>query len=85
MKERRSVTNILRGKSIGKRPLGRSRRRWEDNTRMYPKEIDFNEREYIDSAQDKYYWKSIENGHLTFGFYKPWSQINLGIELRTIL
>jgi hypothetical protein len=34
MKEARSASNILAGKPIGKRPLGRPRRRWEDNVRM---------------------------------------------------
>ena len=30
----RSAFNILTGKPTGKRPLGRPRRRWEDNIRM---------------------------------------------------
>ena len=30
----RSASNILTGKPAGKRPLGKSRRRWEDNVRM---------------------------------------------------
>ena len=34
MEEGRSAFNILTGKPIGKRPLGRPRRRWEDNIRM---------------------------------------------------
>ena len=29
-----SAFKILTGKPTGKRPLGRPRRRWEDNTRM---------------------------------------------------
>ena len=35
MKEGRSVFKILTGKPTGKRPLGRPRRRWEDNIRIY--------------------------------------------------
>jgi len=31
MEERRGVCRILVGKPEGKRPLGRPRRRWEDN------------------------------------------------------
>ena len=42
---------ILRGKPTGKRPLGRLRRRWEDNIRMDLKEISINTRNWIDSAQ----------------------------------
>jgi hypothetical protein len=34
MEEGRSVFKILTGKPTGKRPLGRSKRRWEDNSRM---------------------------------------------------
>ena len=34
MEEGRSVFKILTGKPTGKRPLGRPRRRWEDNIRM---------------------------------------------------
>ena len=34
MKEERSAFKILTGKPTGKRPLGRSRCRWEDNIRI---------------------------------------------------
>jgi hypothetical protein len=34
MGERRSVYKVLVGKPEGKRPLGRPRRRWEDNIKM---------------------------------------------------
>ena len=34
MEEGRSASKILTGKPIGERPLGRPRRRWEDNIRM---------------------------------------------------
>jgi 3-oxoacyl-ACP reductase-like protein len=34
MRERRGVYRVLVGKSEGKRPLGRSRRKWEDNIKM---------------------------------------------------
>ena len=39
MEEGRSAFKILKGTSAGKRPLGRPRRRWEDNIRMDLKEI----------------------------------------------
>ena len=42
MEERRSAFKILTGKLTGKRPLGRPRRRWEDNIRMYLEEIGIN-------------------------------------------
>ena len=35
MGEGKSAFKILTGKPTGKRPLGRPRRRWEDNIRIY--------------------------------------------------
>ena len=35
MEEGRSAFKILTGKPTGKRPLGRSRHRWEDNIKMH--------------------------------------------------
>jgi hypothetical protein len=35
MKEGMSVLKIVKGKSTGKRPVGRPRHRWEDSIRMY--------------------------------------------------
>ena len=40
MEEGRSAFKMLAGKPTGKRPLGRPRRRWEDNIRMDLKEIE---------------------------------------------
>ena len=39
MEESRSAFKIVTGKPTGKRPLGRPRRRWEDNIRMDREEI----------------------------------------------
>ena len=36
----------------GKRPLGWPMRRWEENIRMYLREIDIDTRNWVDSAQD---------------------------------
>ena len=44
MEEGGSAFKILTGKPIGKRPLGRPRRRWEDNIRIDLKEIVINTR-----------------------------------------
>ena len=51
MEEGRSTFNILIGKLIGKKLLGRPRRRREDNIRMDVKKIGINTRNWIDSAQ----------------------------------
>ena len=47
-----SAFKILTGKPTGKMLLGRPKRRWEDNIRIYLKEIYINTRNWVDSAQD---------------------------------
>ena len=49
---------------IGKRPLGRPRRRWEDNIRMDLEEIGINAGNWVDSAQDRDYWRALVNAAL---------------------
>ena len=44
LEEDRNAFKILTGKRMGKRPLGRPRRRWEGNIRMDLKEIGINTR-----------------------------------------
>ena len=61
MEEGRSAFKILTGKPTGKRPLGRPRRRWEDNIRMGLKEIGINTRNWVDSAKDRDYWRALVN------------------------
>ena len=67
MQEGRSTFKI--STSAGKRPLGRPRRRWEDNIRMDLKEIGIN-RNWDDSAQDSDYWRALVNAAL---LHKQWS------------
>ena len=43
----------------GKRPLGRPRRRWEDNIRMDLQEIGINAGNLVDSAQDRIIGESL--------------------------
>ena len=64
MEEGRSVFKILTGKPTGNRPLGRPRRRWEDNIRMYLEEIGINAGNWVDSAQDRNYWTALVNAAL---------------------
>ena len=61
MEEGSSAFKILRGTLTGKRPLGRPRRRWEDNIRIDLKEIGINTRNWVDSAQDRDYWRALVN------------------------
>ena len=49
------------GKPTGKRPFGRPRHRWEDNIRMDLEEIGVNAGNWVDSAQDRDYWRALVN------------------------
>ena len=55
MEEGRSAFKILTGEPIGKRPLGKPRRRWEGNIRMDLEEIGINAGNWVDLAQDRNY------------------------------
>ena len=73
MEKGRSAFKILTGTPGGRKPLGRSRRRWEDNIKMDPKEIDINTRNWVDPAQDRNYWRALVNAALNLRVQKPWS------------
>ena len=49
--------------TTGNIPLGRPRRRWEENIRMDLKEISVNTRNWVDSVQDRAYWRAFVNAH----------------------
>ena len=48
----------------GKRPLERSRHRWEYNIRMDLEKIGINPGNWVDSAQDRDYWRALVNAAL---------------------
>jgi hypothetical protein len=50
MGERRSLYRVLVGKREGKRPLGRPRRRWEDNIKIDVQEAGCGGMDSIDMA-----------------------------------
>jgi hypothetical protein len=54
--KRRGVYRFLVGKHEGKRPLGRPRRRWEDNIEMYIQEVGCGDMDWIELAQDRDRW-----------------------------
>jgi hypothetical protein len=53
-------------KPEGKRPLGRSRHRWEDNIRMDLREIGWGGMDWIHLAQDRGQWRALVNTVMTF-------------------
>ena len=50
MEEDRSAFKLLTGTPIGKRSLGRPRRKWDDNIRMNLKELGINTRNWVHLA-----------------------------------
>jgi hypothetical protein len=46
---------------VGKRPLGRPRRRWVDSVKIDLREIGRGDRNWIDLAQDRDQWKAVVN------------------------
>jgi len=61
MGERRGVYRVLVGRSEGKRPLGRPRRRWEDNIKIDLQDVGCKDMDWIDLAQDRDRWRSLLN------------------------
>ena len=64
MEEVRSTFKILTSTLAEKRASGMPRRRCEDNIRMNLKEIGINTRNWVDSTQDRDYWKALLNATL---------------------
>ena len=61
MEEGRSAFKTLTGKPTGKIPLGRPTLRWGDNIRMDLEEIGINAGNWVESAQDRDYWRALLN------------------------
>ena len=59
MGEDRGVHRMLVGKPEGKRPLGRPRRRWEDNIKMDLQEVEGGRADWMELAQDRDGWRSL--------------------------
>jgi hypothetical protein len=59
MGEVRGAFNILVGRLEGRKPLGRPRRRWEDNIKMDLGEIGFGDVDWIHLAQDRGRWRAF--------------------------
>ena len=55
---------VLVGKPEGKRPLGRPRRRWEDNIKMDLQEVGVGCGDWMELAQDRYrWWAPVSDEH----------------------
>ena len=68
--EGRGVYRVLMGKPVGTRPLGRPRRRWEDNIKLDLQEVGCGGMDWIELAQDMDRWRAFVNVVMNFGFHK---------------
>jgi hypothetical protein len=57
----RGAYKILVGRPEGRRPLGRPRRRWEDNIKMDLGGIGFGDVDWIHWAQNRERWRALVN------------------------
>jgi hypothetical protein len=61
MGERRGVYRVLVRKPEGKRPLGKPRRRWEDNIKIDLQEVGCRGMDWLYLAQDRDRWRALVN------------------------
>jgi len=64
--ESRGAYSVFVGKYEGKRPLGRPRCRWEDNTKMGLQEVGCGGMDWIELAQDRDRWRALVNAVMNF-------------------
>ena len=70
MGQGRVVHMVLVGRHEGKRPLGRPRRRWEDNIKMDLQEVSEGCEDWMELAQDRDRWRALVSTVMNFGFQK---------------
>jgi hypothetical protein len=62
--EKRNAYRILVENTVGKRPLGRPRRRWVDNIRMDLGEVEWGDVDWIGLAKYRNRWRDFVNSVL---------------------
>ena len=67
MEEGRGVDKVLVGKPEGKRPLGRPRRRWEENIKVDLEEVGRGCGDWMGLAQDRDRWRALVSTVMNFG------------------
>ena len=67
MEEGRGVYKVLVGKPERKRPLGRPRRRWEDNIKMDLEEVGRGCGDWMGLAQNRDRWRALVSTVMNFG------------------
>jgi hypothetical protein len=64
--EGRGVHRFLVGKPEGKRPLGRPRRRWDDNIKIDIQEVGGGCGDWMELAQDRGIWRALVSTVMNF-------------------
>ena len=72
MGEGRGVHRVLVGKPEGKRPLGRTRRRWDDNIKMDLQEVAGGCGDWMELAQDRDRWRELASTVRNLRVPKVW-------------
>ena len=67
MEEGRGVHKVLVVKREGKRPLGRPRRRWEDNIKMDLQEVGRSCGDWMELVKDRDRWRALVSTVTNFG------------------
>ena len=66
MEEGKVVHKVLVGKPEVKRPMGRPRRGWEDNIKMYLQEVARGCGDWMELAQDRDRWRALVSTVMNF-------------------
>ena len=65
--EERVVYRDLVGKPVGRRPLGKPRRRWVNNIRMDLQEVGCGYMDWIGLVQDRDRWRTLKSAVMNLG------------------
>jgi len=66
--ERRDVYRVLVGKPGGKRPLERTRCRWENNIKMDLQKVGCGDINWIELAQERDMWRALVTAKMNLWF-----------------
>jgi len=72
MGQGRGMYRFMVGKSEGKRPLERPRRRWEDNIKMDLQEVGRDCWDWMELSQDRNRWRALVSTVMNLRVPKMW-------------
>jgi hypothetical protein len=80
MEEKRNAYGLLVGNPEGKKPLGRPKRRWVDNSiRMDLGEVGWGDVDWIGLAQDRNRWRALVNSVLNLRVPRNAGKLSSGL------